>query len=74
VKWSKDWCFLVKIRERHKTIKIRKCNVCENNVQTNAHIKALTESEVGQIFTPEEDIKNDFDFRRDISHKRKNYF
>lgn len=43
----------------------------ENNVQTNVHIKVLTESDVGQIFTPEEDIKMT-SILVGTCHKRKN--
>lgn len=46
----------------------------ENNIHTNAHIKVLSVSDVGQISTPEEDIKKVLNFGRDICHKPKNYF
>jgi len=62
VKWSKSWCFVVKIHERPKSIKIIKCKFCqitslvENNVHINVCIKVLTESVIGQILSPEENI------------------
>jgi hypothetical protein len=46
----------------------------ENNVHSNVRIKVLTESDVGQILTHEEDIKRDLNFSRDFCHKCKNYF